>query len=53
MRTKIESSRREWCNKVRQRQQLARERWSEMVEKKRLSLQDKLTQAARRQEAEI
>ena len=53
LRAKIESSRQEWAKKVKQRQQLARARFNEERERKRVSLQDKLEQAARKKEAEL
>ena len=53
LRAKIELSRKEWCIKVRQRQQQARAKFQETVERKRLSLQDRLEQAARNREEEL
>ncbi len=57
LRAKIELSRKEWCIKVRLRQQLARTRLQETVERKRLetrlNLYDRLEQAARNKEAEL
>ena len=53
LRAKIELSRKEWCKKVSQRQALARERFEQTVERKRLNLQDRLEQAARNKNAEL
>jgi len=53
LRAKIELSRKEWCKKVSQRQALARERFEQTVERKRLNLHERLEQAARNKNAEL
>ncbi len=53
LRAQIESSKKKWYEKIRIRQQIARERWKELLAERKARLYDKLEQAEERRETEI